>query len=332
MPSLPGLRTVLLGLMTTSLGGAIGASGCQRDCYRWEEISIDPGIQSGYRRFLVGTGGRIFAFTDSTNSDDTIGVEALTSPTTADLLDVFDSENVGAAVGREGTLIVTSDGRNWQPAEIPAPIGDLRGVVLACKTASVGIAVGDAGTILRSSDRAVTWESVASPSSVRLNAVALHEPSNIAVAVGDEGVILRSADAGETWVRIDTPTSQPLLALNLGTCPYPESYSTNTVLAAGPDGTLLRSDDLGEQWTAVAGAPAEDLHAVILDLYPDSIGETHAWLLGEGTVYRWDGAEGFARENAPGRPLTDALAREGTAPQFIGDGILSIRINDCYPD
>ncbi|UCG98496.1 MAG: hypothetical protein JSW31_05255, partial [Burkholderiales bacterium] len=75
--------------------------------------------------------------------------------------------------------------------------------------ASTLVAVGEAGTILRSVDGGLTWVAVQSGTSVALYAVAFAGPS-LGIAVGDSGTILRSVDGGLTW---STAVSQTALSL-----------------------------------------------------------------------------------------------------------------------
>lgn len=151
------------------------------------------------------------------------------------------------------------------------------------------VAVGDNGTAWRSSD-GITWSSIPSPTSGKLNAISylgkhitvgaggfiaygtdlstwtqansqttsnLNAISNngvIAIAVGDNGVIRRTGDGG-TWTTIASPTTQHL---------YGVSYSSNgTWNAVGAQGTLLMSTDGGSTWKATASGTSNDLHAVV---------------------------------------------------------------------
>jgi photosystem II stability/assembly factor-like uncharacterized protein len=72
----------------------------------------------------------------------------------------------------------------------------LRAVGLA--NASIGIAVGDTGTILRTTDGGATWDARTSGTTRNLRGLALVN-ANTGFAVGWYGVILRTTDGGATW-------------------------------------------------------------------------------------------------------------------------------------
>jgi photosystem II stability/assembly factor-like uncharacterized protein len=65
------------------------------------------------------------------------------------------------------------------------------------------IAVGERGTILRSSDNARTWQTVTAPTHATLTAVSFAPDASAAHgwAVGHDATILGSADGGATWTK-----------------------------------------------------------------------------------------------------------------------------------
>jgi len=101
----------------------------------------------------------------------------------------------------------------------------------------VFVAVGDSGTIVRSTDNGETWDNATSPT-----ANSLYEATfgnNTFVAVGLSGNIVRSTDNGETW---DNETSGTSLHL------YGVTYGNNTFVAVGEIGNIRTSSD-GSSWT-----------------------------------------------------------------------------------
>jgi photosystem II stability/assembly factor-like uncharacterized protein len=62
----------------------------------------------------------------------------------------------------------------------------------------IAFAVGDAGTILKSTDAGATWAPLQSGTTNILHAVYFFD-GNQGVAVGDEGLILRTTDGGAMW-------------------------------------------------------------------------------------------------------------------------------------
>jgi hypothetical protein len=82
-----------------------------------------------------------------------------------------------------------------------ATTNNLRGV--ACPRPSICVAVGERGTILRSTDEGSTWSGQTSGTTNNLTGIACLSPSTC-VAVGDSPIlrsttILRSTDGGNTW-------------------------------------------------------------------------------------------------------------------------------------
>src|SRR5713101_6843494 len=71
-------------------------------------------------------------------------------------------------------------------------------VAIAIADASTSVAVGDLGTIVRTTDGGHRWTQVSSGTTQDLRGVAFANP-NAGTAVGKAGTILRSIDAGATW-------------------------------------------------------------------------------------------------------------------------------------
>ncbi|MBC8145938.1 MAG: glycosyl hydrolase, partial [bacterium] len=110
--------------------------------------------------------------------------------------------------------------------------------------ASVGMAVGDVGTILRTTDAGSTWVSQSSGTTSGLYGVSFLDAS-IGTIVGTSGTILRTTDAGATWVSQTSGTTDFLSGVSLG--------NANTGVAVGfkedfSSGTLLRTTDGGSTW------------------------------------------------------------------------------------
>ena len=109
--------------------------------------------------------------------------------------------------------------------------------------ASTLVAVGEAGTILRSVDGGLTWVVVPSGTSVALNGVAF-AGAGLGLAVGESGTILRSADGGLTWTAAASGTGLPLAAVAF-------AGSESAAFAVGSD-SVFRSTDGGQAWSLVS--------------------------------------------------------------------------------
>ncbi len=111
-------------------------------------------------------------------------------------------------------------------------------------TAAHVFAVGDAGTILESTDLGATWQALPSGSTVALHGIWGSSALDL-YAVGDRGTLLHSTDGGKTWPAAASGVS-PTLAL----------YSVwgsgpGNVFASGDGATIVRSNDGGKTWTSL---------------------------------------------------------------------------------
>jgi len=130
----------------------------------------------------------------------------------------FLSENqkvvgLGIAVGPDRTVLQTTNGgANWTVVEAAAlPFGfpstsDFRAVASNRDvTAPQFLIVGDGGVVLRSTDRAVSWQYFSLPkdATADLHAVEFAPGADNAFVSGDSGVIWRSFDDGGGWAWAD---------------------------------------------------------------------------------------------------------------------------------
>jgi photosystem II stability/assembly factor-like uncharacterized protein len=107
---------------------------------------------------------------------------------------------------------------------------------------AIGLAVGPAGTVLRSTDAGAHFRFVSHGlSQAWLRGVTLID--SLAIIVGADGVILRSTDAGATWRRVANATTLALNAVS-----FADSVRGAVV---GYDGLLLVSSDGGRSWLRI---------------------------------------------------------------------------------
>jgi photosystem II stability/assembly factor-like uncharacterized protein len=104
---------------------------------------------------------------------------------------------------------------------------------------NTGIAVGNRGTILHTSDGGTTWITKGSNITARLNAITFANAST-GIAVGAEGIILRTTDGGETWTRQESSTNFTIYGVDFA--------NTHVGTAVGAFGTILRTTDGGVTW------------------------------------------------------------------------------------
>jgi photosystem II stability/assembly factor-like uncharacterized protein len=122
----------------------------------------------------------------------------------------------------------------------------------------LGIAVGDRGTVWRTTDGGKTWQFIAVPTSLSLRSVCLVTDrvgwiggGELDPRTGDSlGVVLATVDGGQTWQRVDV-TPLPALA----TIQFFDAESGCAAAAASPrapSGVYLTSDG-GATWTCAPG-------------------------------------------------------------------------------
>lgn len=138
----------------------------------------------------VGSSGSIFTSTDS----GTTWTQA-TSNTPNDLNGVSFLNGLFIASGAKGTLLTSPDGTTWTPQTSNTPSA-LRGAAFGL-IAGVGsyVVVGDAGTIVTSTDSGTTWSAVAPPLAQNLRSVVF---GTRFIAVGQGGAVAYSDD-GLGW-------------------------------------------------------------------------------------------------------------------------------------
>ena len=142
---------------------------------------------------------------------------------------------------------------------------NLRGI--AFSDASTWIAVGDAGTILRSSDGGINWTTISSPVTDALRGVSMR--GNLGVAVGTAGRVVRTTDGGLSWTEIPRPTTKILFSVSMG---------NSMTVATGEEGTILVSTNDGLTWLSHTAGTASILFGV-------SVHETNAvGVGGQGAV------------------------------------------------
>jgi hypothetical protein len=110
------------------------------------------------------------------------------------------------AVGDSGMIIRTTDGGKqwvaqngiWDSENYIQPITLVRFLGVSFSDLNRGIAVGDSGVILGTSDGGATWAFQPSGTTRRLNGVQMLDSLN-AITVGDSATILRTTDGGASW-------------------------------------------------------------------------------------------------------------------------------------
>lgn len=158
------------------------------------------------------------------------------------------------AVGESGAIAVTADGNQWTAVSSPA------GNTLRAVASGSGrwIAVGDAGTILTSTEPTVAWQTGASGTSNRLLAAGYDEVTE-QWYVGGEGGTLRSSLAGQVWAFETFPAGGALAAIAFHR--FDEQYSVG--LIATEDGEVWIRRTRESEWTRDQSPAASSWYAAI---------------------------------------------------------------------
>lgn len=119
--------------------------------------------------------------------------------------------------------------------------------------ANTGTAVGDNGTILRTTDGGLNWTGQTSGTGAHLRAVSFID-ANTGTAVGTGGTILRTTNGGSSWASQISGTFQDLHCV---------AFTSALVgSAAGNAGTILRTTDGGLNWTPQTSGTGDPLYAM----------------------------------------------------------------------
>ncbi|MFQ5906108.1 MAG: YCF48-related protein, partial [bacterium] len=161
----------------------------------------------------------------------------------------------GVAVGYSGTVVGTNDLLIWG-TRVSGTTNNLHGVSFV--GALTGTAVGDSGTILRTTNFGRTWKSQNSPTNSNLRGVSfIAYFIDGVVAVGDSGTILRTTDGGKTWGSRDSKTANDLYSVSFSDTIMPAS-----AIAVGDSGRIVRSTNYGLDWDTVSSTTTKPLRGV----------------------------------------------------------------------
>ena len=182
--------------------------------------------------------------------DDTLfaldeATAAIDNGMTTPLLRVwFANDSDGFALGAYGVLLRTRDGgKSWvvDGNRLDNP-ENYHLYDIARSNAGTLLIVGEAGTLLRSSDNGEMWQRIVTPyEGSYFGAVAASDGSLL--IFGLRGNIFRSTDEGETWAAVDTGDNRTLMGGTGGT--------DGSVVIVGAAGAVLQSNDAGATFRAI---------------------------------------------------------------------------------
>ena len=102
--------------------------------------------------------------------------------------------------------------------------------------AKTGWAVGEGGTVIRTTDGGTTWQKQESPVTAWLFSVHFFD-TKTGWAVGWDGTVIRTTDGGTTWKKQESPVTAHLDSVHF--------FDAKTGWAVGEGGTVIRTTDGG---------------------------------------------------------------------------------------
>lgn len=169
------------------------------------------------------------------------------SPVTSSNLNAVDHNYWLFAVGDNGTILYASELITGNlVARTSGTTRNLRGVAISSVNNQKIIAVGDKGTILRSTNTGNVWDNVSIPDTT-FNFYAISQKTayslqagDIFVAVGSGGRIYKSTDDGVTWQQKTSGTTNTLRDIYF--------LNLDSGVVAGDNGTIRMTTNGGETW------------------------------------------------------------------------------------
>jgi len=135
-------------------------------------------------------------------------------------------------------------------------------------TEQTGIAVGENGTILRTTDGGNTWNQIWGSYWNWFNGVAFAD-SNKVIIVGSGGMVLKSSDQGVTWTTVTIPgVTYDLNAIAI-------NKVSGFGVITGQTNAVITTSDFGETWTIIQDGYMSDFFAA--DVFPGSGGVVIGW-------------------------------------------------------
>ena len=135
-------------------------------------------------------------------------------------------------------------------------------------SSTVGIAIGDAGTVIKTTDGGATWSTKTSGTTEGLYGIVMAS-SSVGWAVGNDGTVIKTANGGTTWSSFAPASAYDFRAV--------DATSTSVVWIVGRTGAIYRSTTGGLTWTDLTYSPLSQISTV------DALTSSTAIIGGSGT-------------------------------------------------
>lgn len=155
----------------------------------------------------------------------------------------FQDQNIGVAVGENGSIVRTQNGGDTWVSIASGATEDLLSIAFTKENHVV--AVGENGKILRSENGGLNWTLINSFTSFQLNDLYFINP-NTGFVAANGGKILKTLDGGISWILLNSSSNQNLNGV---------VFSSDLIgYAAGEGGLVTKTIDGGQNWiTLVSG-------------------------------------------------------------------------------
>jgi photosystem II stability/assembly factor-like uncharacterized protein len=180
---------------------------------------------------------------------------------------------------------------------------------LKFKDANLGVAVGDYGTVVRTTDGGATWAHVAGGGYYDNLGAVRFGTGGLGLIAGVDATVRRTVDGGATWssFQIDDPSSPGGSIRLVGDL----AFAGSTPYAAAGYGRIYRSADGGQSWSIAyqEGVPGSQPSFHGIDFASDSTGVVVGWnSTGQGVMRRTtDGGQTWSAVSIPVTPPLQAV-------------------------
>jgi photosystem II stability/assembly factor-like uncharacterized protein len=138
-------------------------------------------------------------------------------------------------------ILKTNDGGNsWTIVNSTPSYYLLRDVSFV--SANTGVAVGENGIILRTTNKGLTWNPIPSNTTLALTSIEFFNKTK-GVIVGSGGILLKTSDGGSSWTQSNGGITESLNSINV--------IDKNTGFAVGDAGIIVRTNNAGRTWMKI---------------------------------------------------------------------------------
>jgi hypothetical protein len=175
----------------------------------------------------------------------TFALEGIDCPTTTVCFAVGGMQNSTAAV------LYTTDG--WATSTLKPSAGPNNLNRISCANVRTCLAVGDAGSTIRTTD-GVNWSASAAPTTQHLQAVDCPSAAACFAVATTATQVFATTDGGATWSLQPSPSPSALWDV--------DCITPTTCLVTGGGGTIVSTTNGGASWTAQNSGTTSDLFGV----------------------------------------------------------------------